>query len=65
MDEDKLKKLEEKLYNDTPFLGDRIRNQSLKELIEIRTVQTIESLSKALVFYKDSRACHQLELKTR
>ena len=36
MDEDKLKKLDEQLYSQTPILGDRIRQQALKQLIEIR-----------------------------
>ena len=54
MEEDKSKKLEEKLYNETPFLGERIKQQALKELIELRTVPAIESLSKALAFYQES-----------
>lgn len=54
MDEDKIKKLEEKLYSQTPFIGDRIKQQALKELIELRTVSAIESLSKALIFYQES-----------
>ena len=54
MDEDKSKKLEERLYNETPFIGERIKQQALKELIELRTVPAIKSLSKALAFYQES-----------
>ena len=54
MDEDKFKKLDEKLYSNTPLLGDRIRQQALKELIEKRDVPAIESLTRAFVFYKKS-----------
>lgn len=53
MDAEKLKKLEEKLYNETPFLGDRIRLQAAKELAQDRSLQAIESLTKALMFSKD------------
>lgn len=53
MDAEKLKKLEEKLYNDTPLLGDRIRLQAAKELAQDRSLQAIESLTKALMFSKD------------
>ena len=54
MDGDKLKKLEEKLYNETPLFGDRIRKQALKELMEARDVPSIEILTKALIFYHKS-----------
>lgn len=53
MDAEKLKKLEEKLYNETPILGDRIRQQAAKELVQDRSIQAIESLTKALIFSKD------------
>ncbi|BAQ66690.1 WD40 repeat domain-containing protein [Geminocystis sp. NIES-3709] len=53
MDADKLKKLEEKLYNDTPLIGDRIRQQAAKELVQDRSLQAIESLTKALIFSTD------------
>lgn len=53
MDAEKLKKLEEKLYNETPLLGDRIRLQAAKELAQDRSIQAIESLTKALMFSKD------------
>ncbi|WP_373479871.1 WD40 repeat domain-containing protein [Geminocystis sp.] len=53
MDAEKLKKLEEKLYNETPLIGDRIRQQGAKELIQERSVQTITILTKSLIFSKD------------
>lgn len=53
MDADKLKKLEEKLYNDTPLLGDRIRQQAAKELIQERSLEAIECLTKAFIFSKE------------
>ena len=54
MDEDKFKKLDGKLYSNTPIFGNRIRQQALKELIERRDVPAIESLTRAFVFYKQS-----------
>ncbi|BAQ61710.1 high-affnity carbon uptake protein Hat/HatR [Geminocystis sp. NIES-3708] len=53
MDAEKFKKLQEKLYNETPLIGDRIRQQAAKELILERNPQTIKLLTKALVFSKD------------
>lgn len=53
MDEDKLKKLEEQLYNDTPFFGDRIRQNAAKELIEEKTPQALELLIRAFIFSQD------------
>ncbi|PHV64053.1 hypothetical protein CSQ80_02050 [Cyanobacterium aponinum IPPAS B-1201] len=53
MDEDKLKKLEEQLYNDTPFFGDRIRQNAARELIEEKTPQTVELLIRAFIFSQD------------
>lgn len=53
MDADKLGKLEDKLYNETPLLGDRIRQQAAKELAEDRSIQAIQILAKALAFSKD------------
>lgn len=50
---EKLAKLEEQLYNETPLLGDRIRQQALKQLIEINHPESIKLLAKALVFNKD------------
>ncbi len=55
MDAEKLAKLEEKLYNETPFLGDRIRQQAAKELAEDRSLSAIEALAKGLVFSKDKK----------
>lgn len=53
MDEDKLKKLEEQLYSETPFFGERIRQNAAKELMEEKTPQTIELLTRAFLFSKD------------
>ncbi len=53
MDADKLSKLEEKLYNETPFLGDGIRQKAAKELAKDRSPESIQILAKALVFSKD------------
>ncbi|MBL1210957.1 WD40 repeat domain-containing protein [Geminocystis sp. GBBB08] len=53
MDIEKLKKLEEKLYNETPLIGDRIRQQGAKELIQEKNPQTIEILTKAFTFTQD------------
>lgn len=53
MDAEKFKKLEEKLYNETPFIGDRIRQQAAKELILEKNAQSIKLLTNALVFTKD------------
>jgi WD40 repeat protein len=53
MDVEKLKKLEEKLYNETPLIGDRIRQKAAKELIQERSPQAIKLLTKALVFSQD------------
>lgn len=53
MDPEKLKKLEEQLYNEIPLIGDRIRQKAAKELMEDRSIEAIESLTKALIFSKD------------
>ncbi len=60
MDEGKLKKLEEKLYNETPFLGDRIKQQAFKELIETKDFSTIKILAEALVFHQNSKFGKQI-----
>ncbi|MGY6529527.1 MAG: hypothetical protein ACXITR_06320 [Cyanobacterium sp.] len=53
MDTEKLTKLESKLYSEIPLLGDRLRQQAVKELSTIKTPQSIEILSKALIFSGD------------
>lgn len=53
MDEDKLKKLEEQLYNETPFFAERIRQNAAKELIAEKTPQTVELLVRAFLFSQD------------
>lgn len=53
MDTEKLIKLESKLYSEIPLLGDRIRQQAIKELSTIKTPQSIEILTKALIFSED------------
>lgn len=53
MDEDKLKKLEDNLYNETPFFADRIRQNAAKELIEEKTPQAVELLIRAFLFSQD------------
>ncbi|AUC60088.1 High-affnity carbon uptake protein Hat/HatR [Cyanobacterium sp. HL-69] len=53
MDTEKLTKLESKLYSEIPLLGDRIRQQAIKELSAIKTPQSIEILTKALIFSED------------
>ncbi|MBE9222764.1 HEAT repeat domain-containing protein [Cyanobacterium stanieri LEGE 03274] len=53
MDTEKLTKLESKLYSEIPLLGDRLRQQAIKELSAIKTPQSIEILTKALIFSED------------
>ncbi|MBF2058083.1 MAG: WD40 repeat domain-containing protein [Cyanobacterium sp. T60_A2020_053] len=55
MDAEKLGKLEEKLYNETPLLGERIRQQAVKELSKDKTPKTIEILTRALIFTPDNK----------
>lgn len=50
MDEDKLKKLEEQLYNDTPFFGDRIRQNAAKELIEEKNSSNRRIINQSFYF---------------
>lgn len=53
MDGKKLAKLKEKLYNQTPLLGDRIRQQAAKDLAEIGTPESSNLLATTFVFSKD------------
>lgn len=53
MDAEKLSKLEEKLYNETPILGERIRQQAVKQLVDLQTPESINLLAKSIVFSKD------------
>lgn len=53
MDADKLNKLEKQLNNDTPILGDRLRQQAAKQLADVLTPESVKLLAKALNFNKD------------
>lgn len=64
MDVDKLSKLREKLYNETPFIGDRIRQQAIKELSEQKTPQSIEILTRALIFFNQDKKIKNKILNT-
>jgi WD40 repeat protein len=53
MNAEKLAKLEEKLYNETPLIGDRIRKKAAQEIADIGTPEALILLAKALSFSKD------------
>lgn len=60
MDDENLKKLEEKLYSQAPFIGDRIRKQAAKELLEMKTPQGLQLLIKAFIFSEDENLKNQI-----
>jgi WD40 repeat protein len=53
MDAEKLARLEDNLYNQTPVVGDLIRKIAAKQLIDLKTPASVQLLAKALVFSKD------------
>jgi WD40 repeat protein len=55
MNDKKLNKLEEKLYSDTPLIGDRLRQQAAKELSKNASPESIKILGKALTFSEDPK----------
>ncbi len=62
MDEGRLKKLEEQLYNQTPFLADMLRQKAARELLEARNPQALELVIRAYCFFSGDRGFRNLVL---
>lgn len=62
MDEGRLKRLEEQLYNQTPFLADMLRQKAARELLEARHPDALELVIRAYCFFSEDKGFRNLVL---